>query len=212
MSGKRIPKLITKEQLAPLVAQGMSSIQIAPLLGVKDCWIRTLIKKFDIQRPSFADRFWMRVAKGAEPDSCWLWTQSTDTSGYGLCAASKIGLKAHEKAHRVSFFLTNGHLPLSPLILLHSCDNPRCVNPSHLSAGTHKANARDKIQKGRQAPPLRGESNACHILTAEGVRFLRSAVASGTPLTHATRKIGVPYHAAWNAVNGRTWRHLDASE
>lgn len=48
--------------------------------------------------------------------------------------------------HRKVFFEHHGYLPE---VVMHSCDNPRCVNPEHLIAGTRKANAQDMVSKGR---------------------------------------------------------------
>ncbi len=53
----------------------------------------------------------------------------------------------HQLYHRLVFQQAYGYLPE---VVMHSCDNPRCINPLHLVAGTHKANSDDKIAKGRQ--------------------------------------------------------------
>lgn len=50
---------------------------------------------------------------------------------------------AYAKAHGVSVDSLEGKE------ILHSCDNPLCVNPKHLSRGSHKANMKDMAQKGR---------------------------------------------------------------
>lgn len=83
-------------------------------------------------------------------DSCWVWLGSYTDRGYGRV---KIKGVTH-RAHRLSFKFFKG--PLSPNeIVLHNCDNPGCVNPDHLSAGTHMDNHLDKISKGRQRYPGR---------------------------------------------------------
>jgi len=52
------------------------------------------------------------------------------------------------KAHRVAWILTHGEIPPG-MFLCHSCDMPRCVNPSHLFLGTQTDNMQDCVSKGR---------------------------------------------------------------
>lgn len=87
------------------------------------------------------ERFWSKVEK---TDGCWLWTAYLDERGYGT-----FGYKGKvHYAHRVSYELTKGPIPIG-LHILHSCDNPACVNPAHLRTGTHTDNMRDKVERGR---------------------------------------------------------------
>lgn len=51
--------------------------------------------------------------------------------------------------HRVVFLQAYGYLPR---VVMHTCDNPRCINPLHLKAGNHKTNSRDMVAKGRNVP------------------------------------------------------------
>ena len=83
--------------------------------------------------------------KVAPPDEngCTPWTAST-TKGYGQ-------FKYHLKwcyAHRLAYEEAYGKIPKGMLVM-HSCDNPKCVNPAHLSVGTHADNQRDMSEKGR---------------------------------------------------------------
>lgn len=88
------------------------------------------------------DQFWSKVEKrGAD---CWLWTRYRDEHGYGRTWFDG----GHITAHRLAYILTHGEIPDGAHIL-HSCDNPPCVNPAHLRAGTRSDNMRDKVARGR---------------------------------------------------------------
>jgi hypothetical protein len=89
----------------------------------------------------FGDRFWEKVEK---TDNCWLWTGAKNRRGYGI-----FTIDGKQKlAHRIAYFLTRGPLPTN-VVLMHACDNPVCVNPSHLVPGTNQQNMEDMLYKGR---------------------------------------------------------------
>jgi hypothetical protein len=85
---------------------------------------------------------WLRSA--THTDECTIWPFSVSVRG-------GYGQVRHEgrvrKAHQVSFALANGRDPMG--MVLHSCDNPPCVNPAHLSEGCAADNTRDAVQRGR---------------------------------------------------------------
>jgi hypothetical protein len=90
------------------------------------------------------DRFWEKVDK-KDSTSCWLWKGYLNRTGYGRF---RVG-KENKQATATSWFVKYGVWPT--LCMCHTCDNPTCVNPSHLFEGTHLDNARDKVNKGRGA-------------------------------------------------------------
>jgi len=92
--------------------------------------------------------FLSRVEK---TESCWLWLGSFDTFGYGKLWVDGENITAH----RYSYTLYKGEIPIG-LNIMHSCDNPRCCRPEHLSAGTQKQNIYDAIAKGRFTQKMNG--------------------------------------------------------
>lgn len=88
-------------------------------------------------------RFWTKVQKS---NGCWLWT-GTKTKGYGMILGpGRLPLQAH----RVAWTLIFGHIP-DGLSVLHHCDVPLCVKPTHLWLGTQADNLADARAKGRRA-------------------------------------------------------------
>lgn len=73
---------------------------------------------------------------------CWIWTGAGNRYG-DLRVNGK-----NRKTHRLIWELTNGEIPKG-IEIMHSCDIGLCVNPEHLSVGTHQDNMTDMKNKGR---------------------------------------------------------------
>lgn len=89
--------------------------------------------------------FWNKVTIPNDSSQCWTWKGAKGRKGYGQVNCDCKCLKAH----RVSWELANGEIP-DGLWVLHSCDNPACVNPNHLFLGTQHDNTQDMMNKKRQ--------------------------------------------------------------
>ena len=117
-------------------------------------------------RPNTEADFWARVDKSGE---CWFWTGNKLQGGAGYGRMRFQG--RHVKAHRLSLELHLGYQIPSDQMVLHSCDQPSCVNPEHLRLGDHLDNMRDRQERGRWA---RAGSDTC----ARGHRWDQYAVPS----------------------------------
>ena len=98
-----------------------------------------------IARESLFKRFWNKVLIG---DGCWEWIGARQKDWHGRVSVwNEDGTMHNEVTSRAAWFLTTGKWP--ELQVLHRCDNPVCVRPSHLFEGTQQDNIQDCIDKGR---------------------------------------------------------------
>jgi hypothetical protein len=165
--------------------------------------------------------FWSKVDKspgyGPKGD-CWLWrggrrgsrvSKLSDTLYGGVRFEGRIML-----AHRVAFLLTHKTLSSKDRVI-HSCDVPACVNPSHLAIGTQKDNMRDCWKKGRGFVPgnsthqrAQGEASGKSKLTTVQVREIRRLHGQGETLTDIASLFNVTYQNVRSIISGRTWGHV----
>lgn len=150
-----------------------------------------------------------RLLKHTEKtDTCWNWTACKDHKGYGI-----IRIDGKNRAtHRVSYELFKGKIPKGKgyhgTCVLHSCDNPGCINPEHLRLGTNRENILDMIQKGRNVV-LRGK--LCHKakLTEKQVLEIREKFI---PYVYTTimlaKEYGVDPSTIGHMIKRRIWKHI----
>lgn len=142
-------------------------------------------------------RFWSK-ADLRDDNTCWIWLGGLTWNGYGEFKALGVSIEAHRYAYE--YF--NGDLePHS--VIRHSCDNRRCVNPAHLSQGTHADNVKDRVERGRSAV---GEKNGRAVLTEKDVRHIRSTLGSNEMLA---RTYGVDPSTIKQIRTHQTWKHVE---
>lgn len=158
------------------------------------------------QKSKINSRFWPKVLIAGE-NECWNWTAARNEKGYGLCGVNG----RTQGAHRVSWMLNNGPIE-DGMIVMHKCDNPSCVNPLHLSLGTHAQNTADAIAKGRY-PQItvngidraRGERNGQAKLSESEVNAIRQSKDTGRLLAS---RFKVCETTIRNIKRLRKWRHI----
>jgi hypothetical protein len=143
-------------------------------------------------------RFWSKVKKTTD---CWLWIGSKGTRGYGQFWN---GIKT-VRAHRFVWEVTNGLIP-EGLYVCHRCDNPLCVNPTHLFLGTQQDNMNDSIAKGRRDECyLHGEAHPGHKLTEGDVTAIREIRSSQRDIA---RRFRISRRTVVEIIRGKKWKHL----
>lgn len=154
---------------------------------------------------STAARFWQKVDRQG-PDDCWLWQgtkRSPNKCGlvYGDFGITQDGRQVAYRAHRLSYIFTHGEIP-DGYDICHSCDNPLCVNPNHLWAGTRKENMQDAVSKDRHT---RGERVGISKLNEDMVRMIR---ASNKTTAELSEELGMDYTNIMRVRSGERWAHV----
>jgi hypothetical protein len=97
------------------------------------------------------------------------WQGGMFLDGYPQFDGKQLG----RRAHRVAYALFVGPIP-EGMSILHSCDNPPCVNPEHLGPGTRGQNNKDRDLRGRNGWAKRTHCNHGHEFTEENTRIKRT--------------------------------------
>lgn len=153
--------------------------------------------------------FWKMLDIKRE-DECWEWQgyrQGLVGFEYGFVQSKELGSnKRVGAAHRVAYELTTGEKLSFSDHILHSCDNPPCCNPKHLSKGDATTNAKDTMAKSRHP---HGETMHNARLTVEDVLRIRNCDATNKQLA---RTFGVSYNTITNIRKFKSWKHVPPEE
>jgi hypothetical protein len=152
-------------------------------------------------------RFWEKVDKRG-PDDCWEWQAGFLSGGYGHFRTKVDGVPING-AHRFSYVLHNGPIP-DGMSVCHRCDNPRCVNPTHLWLGTTADNNADRYAKGRHGlhTGTPGEAHPKARLTEQQVLEIRQRFANGERCADLARAYGMHKNTISQILCRRIWRHI----
>lgn len=140
------------------------------------------------------------ASAGRYLDECWPWPGTRNAKGYGVIViayrqyvASRIVLDEYDPDVQV----------------MHTCDNPPCVNPAHLQRGTIQQNQYDKGRKGRAAKGMANRGG--NRLTDDDVREIKRRLRSPENPTLASlgREFGVSGVMIGYINRGQQWRHIE---
>lgn len=132
---------------------------------------------------------------------CWEFAGSASNAYGHMQVLGDTATRTRKLAHRASWELKYGPIP-NGLHVCHRCDNPRCINPDHLFLGTHAANMRDAVNKGRKNCFGRQK------LTALAVFDIYARARQGERHIDIAMVYGIARHSVWAIVHGRSWKHL----
>lgn len=145
-------------------------------------------------------------------NECWEWNRKIRRNGYGVFTYKNRQILAH----RFSYTLFYGEVPES-LLVCHSCDNRKCVNPDHLFLGESVDNVHDMIRKGRHSPPptFYGEkhSRAFSKLSKEDVINifnLKDTLQFGD-IKKIAKEYGVSTATISSIMSGSRWKWITQS-
>lgn len=129
--------------------------------------------------------------------ACVEWTGRRNAKGYGVDGQGRL-------AHRLVVERVEGSPLLPGQIVMHRCDNPPCVEYSHLKRATQLENIADRDAKGRRKPPT-GTSHPNARLSEQDIKSIR---ASGEGRQVLAARYGVNPHTIDSVRSRRSWRHL----
>jgi hypothetical protein len=150
---------------------------------------------------SLKQRFLEKVGKKRKND-CIHWNgYKSITSGHGVISIRLNGKSYMYKAHRLAYQFYINEIPKGKLVL-HNCNNVKCVNPYHLRIGTQKENVLDRIKDGTDN---KGERHGMSKLTIKQVKKIKKMKINDLEIA---KIFNVSRKAIYDIKHQRTWSHI----
>jgi hypothetical protein len=130
-------------------------------------------------------------------NGCWIWRGYIASNGYPASYDGKRIVYAHRAYHEA--FIG----PVEGKAVLHICDEPTCVNPSHLRLGTQADNMKDMWSKGRGAT---GERSGGAKLSKKQVEDIRRLKSEGGRVGWLARFFAISHAQVSRIVSGDRWK------
>jgi hypothetical protein len=140
-----------------------------------------------------------------EPNTgCFIWAGRVDKSGYGRVSNKMGNLQV---AHRLSYFFYKGEFDRK-MCVLHTCDNPTCVNPMHLYLGDQKQNNIDRDVRKRQRTKHGSDHKLAKLNEAKVLRIRSLHNVKTNPSRQLAVQFGVSQKLIMNIINRKAWTHI----
>lgn len=99
--------------------------------------------------PTLDDLYRLGRVVDPQPGECHEWRRRRGEDGYGILPDAAAAVVGERVASRAAVKLATGEPIPDGQYVLHSCDNPPCINVEHLRAGTAGQNSTDMVKRGR---------------------------------------------------------------
>jgi hypothetical protein len=134
-------------------------------------------------------------------EGCIIWKGCTNDAGYGIIRESTADGN-NVLAHRYAFVQAGGVLE-DGQCALHHCDNPPCINPEHLYAGTRDDNAKDRVARNRGR---KGETIPWAKLKNVDIPVIQKLIKDGVPYTTIQKTYPVAISTFSQIKHGQRWK------
>ena len=154
-------------------------------------------------RPKKGITFWDRVYTLVERDGeCLIFTGCKDECGYGRINRTGKLVRLHRAVWE------RDHGPLGKgVVVMHTCDRPSCIEPSHLRAGTQRENIADMDAKHRRRS-LVGSMHGRAKLKESDIPRIRAMLERGDTCVSIGKIFGVTDMMIRHIKKKRAWTHV----
>lgn len=137
-------------------------------------------------------------------NGCIVWTGYVEKTGYAT-----MRFKGNRiKVHRASWIAHNGDIP-DGLLILHKCDNRKCINPDHLFIGTQQDNMDDMKTKGRDnRVGVKGSKNHNTNIDEVDVKMIRQRFIDGESRKTLMCDYQLGKTTLQSILSNKSWKHV----
>jgi hypothetical protein len=151
---------------------------------------------------SFPSRNAFRIVSyEVDANNCWNVTSHSSGGAPGKDYPQAFFDGKERHLHRVSYEHFIGPITKG-MVIMHTCDNRKCINPNHLKAGTINDNNQDMTRKLRNK---RGSNHHWAKVNEGQVKEIRKLYKDGLFQREIAERFGIKQMAVSQIVRRKTW-------